>query len=73
MRAWKQSLVTVVAVMAAIPPGAVACGHSAGSGGTAPPGSGLVTVTTAGKRPAGSVTWAVCRVVTTLDPVCAFG
>lgn len=24
--AWKQSLVTVVAVMAAIPPGAVACG-----------------------------------------------
>jgi len=40
--AWKQSLITVVAVMAMVPPGAVACGRSAGSGGTAPPGSGLV-------------------------------
>jgi hypothetical protein len=40
--AWKQSLVTVVAVMAAIPPGAVTYGRSAGSGETAPPGSGLV-------------------------------
>ena len=71
--AWKQSLVTVVAVMAAIPAGAVACGRSAGSGRTAAPGSGLVTVAAAGTRPAGSVTWAVCRDVTTLDPVCAFG
>ena len=41
--AWKRSLVTVVAIMAMIPPGAVACGRSAESGGTAPPGSGLVT------------------------------
>jgi hypothetical protein len=41
--AWKPSLVTVVAVMAAIPAGAVARRRSAGSGGTAPPGSGLVT------------------------------
>lgn len=40
--AWKQSLITVVAVMAMVPPGAVACGRSAGSGGTASPGSGLV-------------------------------
>ena len=41
--AWKQSPVTVVAVMAMVPPGVVACGRSAGSGGTAPPGSGLVS------------------------------
>jgi hypothetical protein len=41
--AWKQSPVTVVAVMAMVPPGAVACGRSAGSGGTTPLGSGLVT------------------------------
>ena len=43
MMAWKRSLVTVVAILAAIRPGAVACGRSAESGGTAPPGSGLVT------------------------------
>ena len=43
MMAWKRSLVTVVAVLARIPPGAAACGRSAESGGTAPPGSGLVT------------------------------
>ena len=43
MMAWKRSLVTVVAVLARIPPGGVACGRSAESGGTAPPGSGLVT------------------------------
>ena len=71
--AWKRSLVTVVAIMAAIPPGAAACGRSAESGGTVPPGSGLVTVTTAGTRPAVSVTWAVYRDVTSLDPVYAFG
>ena len=70
--AWKRSLVTVVAIMARIPPGA-ACGRSAESGGTVPPGSGLVTVTTAGTRPAVSVTWAVYRDVTSLDPVYAFG
>ena len=68
--AWKKSPVTVVAVMAMAPPGAVACGRSAGSGGTAPPGSGLVT---SPRRPAGSVTWAVYRDVTPLDPVYAFG
>ena len=73
MMAWKRSLVTVVAIMAAIPPGAAACGRSAESGGTVPPGSGLVTVTTAGTRPAVSVTWAVYRDVTSLDPVYAFG
>jgi len=71
--AWKRSLVTVVAIMAAIPPGAAACGRSAESGGTVPPGSRLVTVTTAGTRPAVSVTWAVYRDVTSLDPVYAFG
>ena len=57
MMAWKQSLVTVVAVMAAEPrrPAADWSGRHGGN------------------RPAGSVTWAVCRDVTSLDPVCAFG
>ena len=41
--AWKRSLVTVVAIMARISPGAAVCGRSAESGGTLPPGSGLVT------------------------------
>ena len=71
--AWKRSLVMVVAIMARIPPGTAACGRSAESGGTEPPGSGLVTVTTAGTRPAVSVTWVVYRDVTSLDPVYAFG
>ena len=71
--AWKRSLVTVVAVLARIPLGAVACRRSAESGGTAPPDSGLVTVTTARTRPAGSVAWAVYRDVTSLDPVYGSG
>jgi hypothetical protein len=55
--AWKRSLVPVVAIMAMIRLGAVACGRSAESSGNTPPGSGQVTVTIAGTRPVGSVTW----------------
>lgn len=73
MIAWKQSLVTVVVILARIPPAAVACGRSAESGGTSPPGSGLVTVTTAGTHPAGSVTWVARRDVTSRDPVYGSG
>ena len=70
--AWKRSLVTVVAIMAMISLGAVACGRSAESSGNTPASGGLVMVTTAGTRPVGSVTWAVYRNVNSLDPIHAF-
>ena len=67
--AWKRALSRSWPSWRGSRPSAVACERSAESGGTVPPGSGLVTVTTAGTRPVGSVTWAVCRDVTSLDLV----
>jgi peptide/nickel transport system substrate-binding protein len=70
--AWKRSLLTVVAVMAAIALAATACGRSATSSGNTSPGNGLVTTTRSGTSRVGSVTWAVYRDVNSLDPIYAF-
>jgi peptide/nickel transport system substrate-binding protein len=72
--AWKRSVVTLVAVIAAIPL-AVGCGRSAGSSGNpgnVSPSNGLVSTTKPGTSRAGSVTWAVYRDVNSLDPILAF-
>jgi len=70
--AWKRSLITVVALMAAIPLAATACGRSATSNGNTSPGNRLVTMTKPGTSRVGSVTWAVYRDVNSLDPIYAF-
>jgi peptide/nickel transport system substrate-binding protein len=69
---WKRSVITVVALMAAIPLAATACGRSTTSSGNTSPGNGLVTMTKAGTSRVGSVTWAVYRDVNSLDPIYAF-
>ena len=71
--AWKRSLVAAVTITAVVPLAATGCGRSAQSSGNASPGSGLVSITRPGTSPVGSVTWAVYRDVTSLDPVYAFG
>jgi peptide/nickel transport system substrate-binding protein len=70
--AWKRSLITAVALMAAIPLAATACGRSATSNGNTSPGNRLVTMTKPGTSRVGSVTWAVYRDVNSLDPIYAF-
>jgi peptide/nickel transport system substrate-binding protein len=70
--AWKRSLVAVVAITAAVPLAATACGRSAVSTGTALPGNGLVSTTRPGTSRAGPVVWAVYRDVNSLDPIYAF-
>src|SRR5207247_6384557 len=64
--------ITTVALSAAIPLAATACGRSATSGGNTSPGNGLVTMTKSGTSRVGSVTWAVYRDVNSLDPIYAF-
>jgi peptide/nickel transport system substrate-binding protein len=70
--AWKRSLITAVALMAAIPLAATACGRSATSNGNTSPGNRLVTMTKPGTSRVGSLTWAVYRDVNSLDPIYAF-
>jgi peptide/nickel transport system substrate-binding protein len=70
--AWKRGLITAVALMAAIPLAATACGRSATSNGNTSPGNRLVTMTKPGTSQVGSVTWAVYRDVNSLDPIYAF-
>jgi len=70
--AWNRSLVAAVAITAAVPLAATACGRSTVSSGNTSPSSGLVSTTRPGTSPVGSVVWAVYRDVNSLDPIYAF-